>query len=183
MKNDNLISSYAKVLFSISEAKLDAMRKDVEFLLVFFADHYDVFMLLSSPTTSLVHKKEIVLSMKGNINENLMKFIMVVFANKRSGLLIHILKKFLKLVMENKNELEITIQSAKTLKERDTKIITESLAFLGKIVKVSNVVDPSLLGGFVVRYGFNLIDVSLKSYLDRLVNLTKVEILKVGNVV
>lgn len=183
MKNNNLISSYARVLFSISEAKLDAIRKEVEFLLAFFADNHGIFMLLSSPTTSLMHKKEIVLSMKGSIDESLIKFIMVILANKRSGLLIHILRKFLSLAMENENELEITIKSAEILKEPDIKIITESLAFLGKIVKVSNVVDSSLLGGFVVRYGFNLIDMSLKNYLDRLVDLTRVEILKVGNVV
>ncbi|WCR54564.1 MAG: ATP synthase subunit delta [Wolbachia endosymbiont of Ctenocephalides orientis wCori] len=183
MKNNNLISSYARVLFSISEAKLGIIRKEVEFLLTFFADNHEIFMLLSSPTTSFLHKKEIVLSMKESINENLIKLIMVVLANKRSGLLIHILRKFLSLVMENKNELEIIIKSAYVLKEPDIKIITESLGFLGKIVKVSNVIDPSIMGGFIIKYGFNLIDASLKSYLDRLVDLTKVEILKVRNIV
>ncbi len=108
---------------------------------------------------------------------------MVIFANKRSSLLILILEKFLSLARENENEFEITIKSAETLKESDIKIITESLSFLGKIIKVSNVVDPSILGGFVVRYGFNLIDASLKSYLDRLVDLSKMEILKVRNFV
>ncbi|OJH30471.1 ATP synthase subunit delta [Armadillidium vulgare] len=108
---------------------------------------------------------------------------MVTLANKRSRLLILILEKFLSLVRESENELEITIKSAEVLKKPDIKIITESLSFLGKIIKVSNVVDPSILGGFVVRYGFNLIDASLKSYLDRLVDLSKMEILKVRNCV
>ncbi|MDR2548397.1 MAG: F0F1 ATP synthase subunit delta, partial [Rickettsiales bacterium] len=40
-----------------------------------------------------------------------------------------------------------------------------------------------ILGGFVVKYGFNLIDASLKSYLDRLVDLSKMEILKIRNCV
>ena len=175
---NNLISSYARVLLHVSGNKLDVMRKEVEFLLAFFENRHDVFVYLSSPMVSLVHKKEAMLSMKKHLSENLIKSIMVIFANKRSSLLIPILEKFLNLVRESKNEFEVTIKSAESLKESDIKIITESLSFLGTIIKVSNVVDPSILGGFVVRYGFNLIDASLKSYLDRLVDLSKTEILR-----
>ncbi|MGL9717987.1 MAG: ATP synthase F1 subunit delta [Wolbachia sp.] len=178
---NNLVSSYARVLFYISEDKLGTIRKEAEFLLDFFKNQRDIFIYLSHPMISLARKKEAVLSIDKNLSENLVKFIMVVSANRRSNLLILILEKFLNLVREN--ELEIIIKSAEALKEPDIKIITESLSFLGKITKVSNVVDPSILGGFVVKYGFNLIDASLKNYLDRLVNLSKMEILKIRNYV
>ena len=178
---NNLVSSYARALFYISEDKLGTTRKEVEFLLDFFKNQRDIFIYLSHPMISLARKKEAILSIDKNLSENLVKFIMVVSANRRSNLLILILEKFLNLVRENENELEIIIKSAETLKEPDIKIITESLSFLGKITKVSNVVDPSILGGFVVKYGFNLIDASLKSYLDRLVDLSKMEILKIRN--
>lgn len=180
---NNLVSSYARALFYISEDKLGTTRKEVEFLLDFFKNQRDIFIYLSHPMISLARKKEAILSIDKNLSENLVKLIMVVSANRRSNLLILILEKFLNLVRENENELEIIIKSAETLKEPDIKIITESLSFLGKITKVSNVVDPSILGGFVVKYGFNLIDVSLKSYLDRLVDLSKMEILKIRNYV
>jgi F-type H+-transporting ATPase subunit delta len=180
---NNLTSSYSRALFCISQDKLDTMRKEIEFLLAFFENQRDVFMYLSSPRVSFSSKKEVMLLMKEHLNESLIKFVVVIFANKRSGLLIPILEKFLNFVRENKNEFEVTIKSAESLKESDIKIITESLSFLGKIIKVSNVVEPSILGGFVVRYGFNLIDASLKSYLDRLVDLSKMEILKIGNCV
>ncbi|KLT23216.1 ATP synthase F1, delta subunit [Wolbachia endosymbiont of Armadillidium vulgare str. wVulC] len=183
MKSNNLVSSYARALFYVSENKLGTIRKEVEFLLAFFKDQHDVLIYLSHPMTSLAKKKEAILSINEKLSENLVKFIMVTLANKRSRLLILILEKFLSLVRESENELEITIKSAEVLKKPDIKIITESLSFLGKIIKVSNVVDPSILGGFVVRYGFNLIDASLKSYLDRLVDLSKMEILKVRNCV
>ncbi len=178
---NNLVSSYARVLFHVSGSRLGIIRKEVEFLLAFFKDQRDVFVYLSHPMISFAHKKEVMLSINEHLSENLVKFIMVIFANKRSSLLILILEKFLSLAKEN--EFEITIKSAEALKESDIKIITESLSFLGKIIKVSNVVDSSILGGFVVRYGFNLIDASLKSYLDRLVDLSKMEILKVRNFV
>ncbi|MCM1000871.1 MAG: ATP synthase F1 subunit delta [Wolbachia endosymbiont of Melophagus ovinus] len=178
---NNLVSSYARALFYISEDKPGTIRKEVEFLLDFFKNQRDIFIYLSHPMISLARKKEAILSIDKNLSENLVKFIMVVSANRRSNLLILILEKFLNLVREN--ELEVIIKSAEALKEPDIKIITESLNFLGKITKVSNVVDPSILGGFVVKYGFNLIDASLKSYLDRLVDLSKMEILKIRNCV
>ncbi|MGL9718080.1 MAG: ATP synthase F1 subunit delta [Wolbachia sp.] len=181
MKSNNLILSYARALFYVSENKLGTIRKEVEFLLAFFKGQRGIFTYLFHPMTSLANKKEAILSINKNLNENLVKFIMVIFANRRSSLLILILEKFLNLVRENENEWEITIKSAKALKKSDIKIITESLSFLGKIIKVNNVVDPSILGGFIVRYGFNLIDASLKSYLDRLVDLSKMEMLKIRN--
>ncbi|MDG7057043.1 MAG: ATP synthase F1 subunit delta [Wolbachia endosymbiont of Penenirmus auritus] len=178
---NNLVSSYARALFYTSEDKLGTIRKEVEFLLDFFKNQRDIFIYLSHPMISFARKKEAVLSIDKNLSENLVKFIMVISANRRSNLLILILEKFLNLVREN--ELEIIIKSAEALKGPDIKIITESLSFLGKITKVSNVIDPSILGGFVVKYGFNLIDASLKSYLDRLVDLSKMEILKIRNCV
>ncbi|MDG7052891.1 MAG: ATP synthase F1 subunit delta [Wolbachia endosymbiont of Alcedoecus sp.] len=180
---NNLVSSYARALFYISEDKPGTIRKEAEFLLDFFKNQRDIFIYLSHPMISLARKKEAILSIDKNLSENLVKFIMVVSANRRSNLLILILEKFLNLVRENENELEVIIKSAEALKEPDIKIITESLNFLGKITKVSNVVDSSILGGFVVKYGFNLIDASLKSYLDRLVDLSKMEILKIRNCV
>lgn len=181
MKNNNLVSPYARALFHVSGSRLGIIRKEVEFLLAFLKDQSDVFIYLSHPMVSLINKKKAILSINKNLSENLVKFIMVTLTNKRSRLLILILEKFLNLVRESENELEITIKSAEVLKKSDIKIITESLNFLGKIIKVSNVVDPSILGGFVVRYGFNLIDASLKSYLDRLVDLSKMEMLKIRN--
>ncbi len=178
---NNLISSYAKALFYVLKSKSSTIRKEVKFLLTFLKNQRDVFMYLSSPMISLSHKKEVIFCINEDLSRNLVKFIMVTFANRRSSLLLLILEKFLNLIRENENELEVTIKSAKALKKTDIKIITKSLSFLGKIVKVDNVVDPSILGGFIVKYGFNLIDASLKSYLDRLVSLSKMEILKIGN--
>lgn len=175
---NNLISSYAKALFYVAGDELDIIKKKVEFLLVFFKDHRDIFIYLSNPVISTVHKKEIILCMKEYLNEKLIKFIMMVCLSKRFALLLSILEKFLSLVREDQNEFKVTIKSAEPLKEADIKIITESLSFLGKIIEVNNVVDPSIVGGFIVRYGFNLIDLSLKSYLARLVDVSKREMLR-----
>ncbi|NUY39583.1 ATP synthase F1 subunit delta [Wolbachia endosymbiont of Litomosoides brasiliensis] len=175
---NNLVSSYARVLFCVSENKLSVIREEVELLLAFFKSQRDIFMYLSHPMISFACKKEVMLSIRGYLSESLVKFIVVIFANKRSNLLIPVLERFLNLVRESENELEITIKSAETLSESNIKIITESLSFLGKIVRVDNVVDSSILGGFIAKYGFNLIDASLKSYLDKLVDLSKVEILR-----
>ncbi|MDG7056167.1 MAG: ATP synthase F1 subunit delta [Wolbachia endosymbiont of Meromenopon meropis] len=183
IKYNNLISSYSRALFYISEDELCTTRKEVEFLLNFFDNQRDIFIYLSHPIISFARKKEILLSIGKNLSKNLIKFIMVILLNMRSDLLISILEEFLNLVRRNKGEFEVIIKSAEILKKSDVKIITESLSFLGKITKVTNVVEPSILGGFIIRYGFNLIDASVKSYLDRLVDLSKMEILKIRNCV
>jgi len=92
---NNLVSSYARVLFHVSGSRLGIIRKEVEFLLAFFKDQRDVFVYLSHPMISFAHKKEVMLSINEHLSENLVKFIMVIFANKRSSLLI-LIRKILK---------------------------------------------------------------------------------------
>lgn len=177
MKKFQLISSYAHVLFQLSVNDLDTVREEVGFLLVFFKSQIDIFTYLSNPVISTKHKKEVVLCLKEYLSEGLVKFIIVICINKRFNLLFSILEKFLSFLRKNKNEFEITIESTKSLNDSDIKIITESLSFLGKIMKVSNVINPSILGGFIIRYDSYLIDASLKNYLEQMVNLSREEIL------
>lgn len=178
IQHDKLISSYARALFYVAEDDKESIRKEVEFLLVFFKGQRDIFMYLSNPVVSVTRKKATITCMKEYLNHKLMNFIIVICLNNRFNLLFPILERFLSFVRKDRNEFEATIKSAELLKESDIKIITESLSFLGKIVGVRNIEDPSILGGFIFRYGFYLIDASLKSYLGRLVNLTKREILE-----
>ncbi|MDN5248029.1 MAG: ATP synthase F1 subunit delta [Wolbachia endosymbiont of Tyrophagus putrescentiae] len=178
MKNIRLVSSYARALLCIVGDRLDIIRKEVEFLLDFFKSQHDVLMCLTNPVLSAEYKKELVYCLKEYVSEDLIKFVVVICINKRFGFLLPILDEFLRLVEKDKNEFEITIKSAKCLTQSDIKIINESLEFIGKIVKVNNVVDPAILGGFIVRYGFYLIDASLRSYLERLADLSREEILK-----
>ncbi|OEY86404.1 ATP synthase F1 subunit delta [Wolbachia pipientis] len=173
-----IIHCYAQTLFLISGNQLDLIRKEVESLLIFFKNYPDILMFLSNPVIPSKCKKEVLLCMKQCFNECFIKFIIVVCINRRFNLIFPILEEFLSFVRKSKNELEITIKSASLLKEPEIKIITESLSFLGKIIRVNNIIDPSIVGGFVIRYNFNLIDFSLESYLKKLVDLSKLEILK-----
>ncbi len=173
-----IIYCYARALFLISNNKLNITKKEVESLLIFFKNYPDIFIFLSNPVISAKYKEEVLLLMQKYFNECLIRFIIIVCVNKRFNLIFSILEEFLSFVRKSSNEFEVTIKSACLLKESEIKIITESLSFLGRITKVSNVVDPSILGGFIIRYGFNLIDLSLESYLEKLVGLSKIEILK-----
>ena len=59
--------------------------------------------------------------------------------------------------------------SARPLKDDQLQQLTESLrAKLGGKVAVEPSVDPSLIGGLVVRVGSRMIDASLKTKLQRL---------------
>ncbi|MBV0899200.1 MAG: ATP synthase F1 subunit delta [Wolbachia endosymbiont of Fragariocoptes setiger] len=172
-KYNSLILSYTNALLSVSEGKSDTIKEGVEFLLTLFREQSDIFSYLLSPIISLEFKKEIMLSMKEYLDLNLINFIIVVCLNKRCDLLLYILEKFLHFIRKKNNEIEITIKSAKALKDSDVQTITGALSSMGKIVKINNAIDPSILGGFIIRYDFNFIDVSLRSYLNRLVDLSQ----------
>ncbi|UWI83146.1 ATP synthase F1 subunit delta [Wolbachia endosymbiont of Howardula sp.] len=173
-----LITSYANILFEISKYQLEIYKQEAKMLLHFLRNQDDIFHFLSHPRISYTMKQELILILKQYISDQFIKFIIIVCINKRFNLLLAILEKFLYFVRNSQNEFEIIIISAVLLNKSDIQLITESLTFLGVITKVSNVINPTILGGFIVRYNSYLIDRSLKSYLKRLVHLSQTEILK-----
>ncbi|WP_333023238.1 ATP synthase F1 subunit delta [Wolbachia endosymbiont of Pentidionis agamae] len=178
VQSDNITLYYAKALFNVSMHKLDVITKELDFVLNILKNQNNLLLYLANPILSLPQKKELILCFKDYISSNLISFFVTILINKRSHLLQRIIERFLLMVKKEKNEIEVIITSAVSLQESDISIITESMCSLGEIVKAENVVDQSLLGGFSIRYGFNVIDLSLKNYLNKLVDYSKVEILE-----
>jgi F-type H+-transporting ATPase subunit delta len=75
---------------------------------------------------------------------------------------------------QRRGEITAEVTSARALNDEQLQQLTESLrAKLGGKVAVEPNVDPSLIGGLVVRVGSRMIDASLKTKLQRLQSAMK----------
>ncbi len=89
--------------------------------------------------------------------------------NGRLGFLPEIATRFEELVAEDRNVADVELVSATTLDERQKERLAGALRNrLRRDVRLHCTVDPSLIGGAVVRSGDLLIDGSLKGKLERL---------------
>jgi F-type H+-transporting ATPase subunit delta len=96
-------------------------------------------------------------------------FLRVIAQNRRLFALPGMIKAFRRMAAEQRGETAAEVTSAHALtpaQETELKAALKSVA--GKDVAIAVTVDPSLLGGMVVRMGSRQIDTSLKTKLASL---------------
>jgi F-type H+-transporting ATPase subunit delta len=96
-------------------------------------------------------------------------FVRLLAENKRLELLGQIAEQYELLRAQFENELDVEVTSAVALSDEQKTTMAASLKKRFKRdVRVTNAVDPSLLGGAVIRAGDQVIDGSIKGRLQRL---------------
>jgi hypothetical protein len=96
-------------------------------------------------------------------------FLGVLAANRRLALLPAVIRDFAALNAARKGEVTATVTAAHKLTAAQQKALGAKLkAGIGRDVALTVNVDPSILGGLMVRVGSRLIDSSLKTRLDML---------------
>lgn len=97
---------------------------------------------------------------------NLLK---ILASRSRVGLLPSVLYEFEELVRKGKGIAEVRVTVARELTEAERADVQRRLAAAtGKQVDMTTDVDPSILGGIVIRMGDRLIDASVAGRLERL---------------
>ena len=99
----------------------------------------------------------------------LRSFVMTVLEQGRVRILPQIGMAFYSLVLEANGKQIAVVSSASTLGAEESELIAATLSgLMHKKVEVESVVDESLLGGFIIRIGHTVLDLSLRSKLDEL---------------
>ena len=94
-------------------------------------------------------------------------FLRVIARNGRLFALDAIIKSFRELAATARDEVTAEVTSAVPLKQPQLAALAETLkARIGKTVTLVEHVDPSLIGGLVVKVGSRMIDSSLKTKLS-----------------
>lgn len=97
------------------------------------------------------------------------KWIGVLIRNRRLGLLPEAIKAFQHLVQEKKGEVVAVVTTAQELNKAQQKDLKTALEKqLGKNISLELKINPELWGGMVIQIGSTMIDLSLKSKLQRI---------------
>ena len=126
--------------------------------------------LIGSPKVTAAQLAQFVSEIVGSaLDENGKRFISLLAENKRLGFLPEITQVFDALKDEAEGTVDITVTSAAPMAQSEQSALAASLEKrFGRKVRVHAQVDPSLIGGALVRAGDLVIDGSLKSRLERM---------------
>lgn len=169
----DIAERYGLALYELAdEAKcLDEVADDLTALRELIAESDDLDKLLRSPLIERDDKAKAITAIleRGGANALTRRFAGVVAANNRLFALAAMIEAYLSELARRRGEITAEVTSARALKDEQLAELTESLrAKLGGKVTVDPQVDPSLIGGLVVRVGSRMIDASLKTKLQRL---------------
>ncbi|MDJ0947423.1 MAG: F0F1 ATP synthase subunit delta [Alphaproteobacteria bacterium] len=164
---------YATALYDLAEEQkaLDQAAQDLATLGAMVEHSSDLQRAIRSP---LIGRDDQARAMdaligKAELSELVRRFIGVIARNRRLFALPGIIKAYHALLAARRGEITAEVTSAVQLNEAQVGTLTEAIKrVVGAKVSVDLKVDPSLIGGLVVRVGSRMIDSSLKTKLQRL---------------
>ena len=168
-----MASRYASSLFDLaSEAgSLDEVEKELGRVEAMLQDSADLRRLVASPVFSADDQLRAISAIadKAGFKGLVGNFLRVVARNRRLFALPGMIAAFRRLAAEARGEVAADVTSAHALdagQQAELKQTLKSVA--GKDVTLNLTVDPSILGGLIVRIGSRQIDTSLKTKLNSL---------------
>lgn len=164
---------YAAALYELADESrvLDDVAADLTSLREMIRESDDLQTVLRSPLIDRDAKTAAISAIleSAGSSDLTRRFIGVVARNSRLYVLPGMIEGFLAELSRRRGEMTAEVTSAQPLKDNQLESITATLRnALGGKVAVDAKVDPSLIGGLVVRVGSRMIDASLKTKLQRL---------------
>ena len=165
-----LAGRYANAVFELAqeEKSVESVERDFITLRSLIGQNADLARLVRAPVFSREEQGRVMKAVLEKMGAARLttQFILTVASKRRLFVLADIIRSFDRLVAKLRGEIPAQVTSARTLSEAEIielKAILKSK--LGREPRLETKVDPSLLGGLVVKVGSRMIDSSLRTKL------------------
>ncbi len=171
--NESKISvRYAKALFSLSQENniLPAVKNDVNELQEVCRENSEFVAMLESPVVKTSQKQLVCEQIfRNQISETTLTFLSLLISHKREIFLENICRNFTDLYRNHLGIKAVSITSVVPLQEQErTKLISNIKLQFGCEVELTEKMDNSLIGGFVLQIDDKLFDASLSAKLQKI---------------
>jgi F-type H+-transporting ATPase subunit delta len=169
---------YATALFELARQghALDAVRGDLDRFDALVAENPDLQRLVRSPVFSADEQARALAAVleRMGIGGLAARFLQVVAANRRLFAVQEMIRGFRKLVAIHKGEVPASVTVAERPSEAHMSAIKDALkSVTKKDVQIAVKVDPSIIGGLIVKLGSRMVDTSLRTKLNAIKNAMK----------
>jgi len=168
-----LAERYAAALFELADERhaLDAAANDLRELRAMLNTSSDLLRLVRSPVLSRAEQGKAMAALADNakLSKLTADFLAVVAHNRRLFAVPAMIEAYLAKLAARRGEVTAEIVASQKLTPKQEEALGEQLRrAVGSRVTMDVRIDPSLLGGMVVKIGSRMVDGSLKGRLQRL---------------
>lgn len=169
---------YATALFELArdDKNVDAIKADLDKFDALLNESADLKRLVRSPVFTADEQGKALASVmaKAGIGGTTAKFLQVLTANRRLFAVADVIRAFRALVAKFKGEATADVTVAEQLNDKNLDALKSALkSVTGKDVALNVTVDPSIIGGVVVKLGSRMVDSSLRTKLNSIKNAMK----------
>ncbi|GIU94885.1 MAG: ATP synthase subunit delta [Gaiellaceae bacterium] len=162
---------YAKALFEAAreQGTVDRIAEEVSSLARALDDVPALDRFLRNPEVDAPEKAAVLGEIASDADELTRNFLRLLVEKGRAGELREVAAELQALVARAENRLTVELETAQELSEEEARAIVERIErATGRTVEATRSVDPSLIGGVVLRIGSFRADGSVRGRLERL---------------
>lgn len=162
---------YAKAVLELAKDQkaTDVVNDDMKLIAKTITDSKDLSDMLQSPVVRSSEKKSVLLEVFKNSNKITGSLINTLISNKRLSILGEVASKYNLLYDQLKGTEVAKVTTAVPLTDDlKKKVLAKVKELTGKDVEVKNIIDESILGGFVLRVGDIQYNASIANKLNKL---------------
>jgi F-type H+-transporting ATPase subunit delta len=168
-----IAAPYARALFDFSVDKniMHQITADFQNLEIFLDESTELTDYLNNPLVSKDAKREVLTKiLKSQVNSETFKFLMVLVNRDRINLLKSVITNYLELVYETASIKTIEVVTAVEFSNAQKNTLIQKLKELtnAREIKLAITIDPSLIGGFLIKTESKIIDFTIKNQLQQL---------------
>jgi F-type H+-transporting ATPase subunit delta len=170
-RETGLAGRYANAIFELAqeEKSVEVVGRDFIALRSLLEQNPDLARLVKAPVFSREEQARVMKSVLERMGASKLtvKFILTLTSKGRLFALVDVIRSFDRLIARLRGEVQAQVTSARALSDAETIELKAVLkAKLGRDPRLDTKVDPTLLGGLVVKVGSRMIDSSLRTKLN-----------------
>ena len=166
MKNNLAALRYSKALINFSENKKASKKiyEEMKVILNFFSQNKKALNLFSNPVILISKKKKLIFKLLKNTSKETTRLIDLLEKNKRLYMIRDISLNYINLYKSKKGISNAKITTAvKLSKELEIKVMEKLKNIHKGEIKILNVIDPKIIGGFIINFKGLQYDASVKN--------------------
>ncbi|MBO8157978.1 F0F1 ATP synthase subunit delta [Thermosyntropha sp.] len=172
MLNKSVARRYAEAFFSLAQeqGKIDEFEKDLETVVKILNETEYLKEYLGHLLIQPQAKKDVMTKLLAEkVSQNTLNFIHLIVDKRREKYIEIITEEYKNMADESRNITKAELVAAREVPEEYIKDLAEKLSkATGKTIKITQKVEPALLGGVKIRIGDQVIDGTVAKKLETL---------------
>ena len=168
---EEIAQVYARSLFDVAseQGTVEVVREQLGQLADALDENQDLRLFCFSPYFSSEEKKRGLQAAISDVDPSVERFLMLLVENERLPLIGRIRREYDRLCDQAEDLLAVTVTSAVALDPAVISRLVEQISEqTGSRVELTEEVDPSIVGGVVLRVGNSILDASIRNRLENL---------------